>query len=81
MESPTLPASDSELARLLVYWGHRLDSQQRVLLTKLDPAGRGEVDRVVKYPMGELRRLVGSEATAAELRDMLNAHFEPPARA
>ena len=73
-----LPAKDSVLAALLVTWGYSVDERQRIRLTKLHPAGSGDTDRVVKYPVSDLRRLVGSHATQQDLRTLLISHFEPP---
>jgi hypothetical protein len=77
-DASTLPGLDATLAALLAAWGYQLDARQRVTLTKLDAELRNEIDRVVKYPMAQLRRLVGSRGTQQELRSILERHFERP---
>jgi hypothetical protein len=76
-----LPAGDATLAHLLAAWGYEVDERQRVRLTKRATNLRSEIDRVLKYPMAELRRLVGSQATQDELRNLLSTFFEQPSRA
>jgi hypothetical protein len=77
-DATALPALDATLAALLATWGYQLDARQRVRLTKLGSELRNEIDRVVKYPMVELRQLVGSRGTQQELRAILDRHFERP---
>jgi hypothetical protein len=76
-----LPSSDATLAALLATWGYRLDERQRAVLAKRDPAIRSETDRLVKFQISDLRRLVGSAATQRELRSLLEQHFESAANA